>query len=223
MTSTAADIETTRGDLGHGIYSLAELRMLITLYGEPKDGKQTAHWLRHALNPVEHKPWHADHSFSDLISLFVVTQLAKRGVAARTIRDAEMHLRTKWKTDRPFAREDIKTDGVEVFCEDEPEDGRIEAASRFGQLAMREAVQEGLASVFYNEGNAAYWVPMKGVLIDPRVQFGEPVVKGTRIPTSAVAGVVHNLGREEAVLRFSLTADLLESALAFEDRIAALN
>jgi hypothetical protein len=38
-----------------------------------------------------------------------------------------------------------------------------------------------------------------------------------------VAGVVHNLGREEAVLRFSLTADLLESALAFEDRIAALN
>jgi uncharacterized protein (DUF433 family) len=220
---TAANIETTRGDLGHGIYSLAELRTLVALYGEAKDAKQTAYWLRRALNPVAHKPWQADHSFSDLISLFVVRQLVKRGVSARTIRDAEMHLRDKWKTDRPFACEDLKTDGIEVFCEDEPDAGSIEAASQYGQLAIREVVQEGLASVFYDEGNAAYWVPMKGVLVDPRVQFGEPVVKGTRIPTSAVAGVVRNLGQEEAVLRFSLTTDLLESAVAFEDRIAALN
>jgi uncharacterized protein (DUF433 family) len=64
---------------------------------------------------------------------------------------------------------------------------------------------------------------MKGVVVDPRVQFGEPVVQGTRIPTSAIAGVVNNLGKEEAALRFGLRAKLLESALAFEDRISALN
>lgn len=221
--TTATDIEKTRGELGQGVYSLAELRTFLSLHGKPQDGQQAGYWLRRALNPVEHRPWQADYSFSDLISLFVVSQLHRRKVSTRTIRSAEQHLRIKWKTDRPFAREDIKTDGFEVFCADEPDGGSIEAASQWGQLALREVVQDGLASVFYDDGNAAYWVPMKGVLIDPRVQFGEPVVEGTRIPTSAVAGVVNNLGREEAIRRFELPDDLLKSALTFEAKIAALN
>ncbi len=33
---------------------------------------------------------------------------------------------------------------------------------------------------------AANWTPIKGVLLDPLVQFGEPCIQGTRIPTEVV-------------------------------------
>jgi uncharacterized protein (DUF433 family) len=217
------ELEATRGDLGQGVYALSDLRVLLSVYGDPKDGKRAERWLKRVLNPVEHGRWQADYSFSDLVSLFVVRQLRERGVKPRKIRTAESYLRKLWRTDRPFAREDIKTDGVEVFCEDEVRKGQIDSASERGQQRIREAVTDGLASVFYDDGQAAYWVPMQGVLVDPRVQFGAPVVKGTRIPTEAAAGVVGNLGKEEAMLRFGLSSGRLEDAIAFEERIASLN
>lgn len=206
-----------------GIYGLSDLRSFLSLYGTPEDGKQAGRWLKQVLNPVEHSRWRADYSFSDLVSLFVVRQLRLRGVKPRKIRTAEQYLRERWATDRPFAREDIKTDGVEVFCEDDIEGGVVEVASRRGQAAIREAVAEGLASVFYDEGSAVYWTPMPGVLIDPRVQFGAPVVEGTRIPTDAVFGVVKQLGIARAMRRFDLSAEHIDKALAFEERIATFN
>jgi uncharacterized protein (DUF433 family) len=224
MPATADEnIQSTRGDLGAGVYSLADLRLFVALYGEPKDGKQAARWLRTVLNPVEHTPWQADYSFSDLVSLFVVRQLRRRGVRPWRITKAEQYLREKWKTDRPFAREDIMTDGYEVFCDDDPAAGQIEAAVKGGQQTFRQIIEDGLESVYYSDGGAAYWLPAPGIVIDPRVQFGAPVVKGTGVPTDAVAGVAKNLGVDRAVRRFDLSADLVESAIQFEDRIASLN
>jgi uncharacterized protein (DUF433 family) len=224
MPATADNkIQSTRGDLGAGVYSLADLRLFVSLYGEPEDGKQAASWLRTVLNPVEHSRWQPDYSFSDLISLFVVRQLRRRGVRPGTITDAERYLRVKWQTDRPFAREDIKTDGYEVFCDDDPDAGQIEAAGRQGQQTMRQTIEDGLQSVRYSDGGAAYWRPAPGIVVDPRVQFGSPVMEGTRVPTNAVAGVGRGLGVEHAVRRFDLSTKQVKNAIAFEERIASLN
>lgn len=215
------DLASTRGDLGMGVYGLADLRRFLAFSGSPTDAKWATRWLRTALNPVAHERWHADYSFSDLVSLFVVRQLRSKGVRPRTIRDAEKHLRELWKTDRPFAREDIKTDGVEVLCEDNPELGQIEGAGLGGQQIIRQAVESSLESVGYADKVAAYWVPAPGIVVDPRVQFGAPVVQGTRVPTDAVSGVARELGKERAALRFDLSLELVEGAIAFEDRIAS--
>ena len=224
MPATADQrIESTRGDLGTGVYSLAQLRLYMALYGNPDDGNRTSRWLRTALNPVEHLRWQADYSFSDLVSLFVVRQLRDKGVKPRTIKQAERYLSAKWKTDRPFAREEIKTDGVEVFCDDDPEAGQIEAAGQQGQQALRQAIANGLESVYYSDGGAAYWLPAPGIVVDPRVQFGSPVMTGTRVPTDAVSGVARVMGIEQAVRRFDLSVDQVENAIAFEDRLATLN
>jgi uncharacterized protein (DUF433 family) len=216
-------IDSTRGDLGMGVYSLAQLRLYMALYGKPEDGERVARWLRTVLNPVDHHRWHADYSFSDLISLFVVRQLRRKGVSPATIRNAESYLRLRWKTDRPFAREDIKTDGVEVFCDDAPQAGQIEAAGRRGQQAIRRVIESGLESVRYSDGGAAYWLPSPGIVVDPRVQFGSPVMEGTRVPTDAVAGVARVMGVEQAVRRFDLPLEQVKNAISFEDRIASLD
>ena len=125
--------------------------------------------------------------------------------------------------DRPFVSEDIKTDGIEVFYRDEVIPTQIEAASRKGQQTMRELVKDKLTTVHYQKGTAAYWMPMPGIVVDPRVQFGSPVVEGTRVPTGAVYGVTKQLGVEQAIHRFDLPIEHIKSAIAFEDRIASLN
>jgi uncharacterized protein (DUF433 family) len=220
---TDSGLTPTRGDLGTGVYGLTELRAFVAFDGTPEDGKKVPSWLRAILNPVTHEPKRADYSFSDLVSLFVVRELLRKGVAPRKIRIAEAWMREELRIDRPFVSEEIKTDGVEVFFRDEVIPDQIEAASREGQQTMREMIRDKLASVHYTDGRAASWAPMAGVVLDPRVQFGEPVVEGTRIPTSTVASVARTLGADRAGLRFALVPKDIRRALAFEDRIASLS
>jgi uncharacterized protein (DUF433 family) len=220
--TASSPLEATRGDLGAGVYGLPELRAFVALGGKQKDAEHVLTWLTSILNPVLHRARQADYSFSDLVSLFVVRELLRRGVKPRKIRAAESWLRENEKTDRPFVRQDIKTDGVEVFYRDEIVPAQIEAASRKGQQALREAISDKLTSVNYQDGIAAYWRPAPHVIVDPRVQFGSPVVIGTRIPTDAVYGAVRKLGFDRALRRFDLPAEHLKDAIAFEERIAAL-
>jgi uncharacterized protein (DUF433 family) len=223
MPTTNPELTPTRSALGTGVYGLPELRAFVALEGTREDGEHVLSWLKAALNPVRHRPRAADYSFSDLVSLFVVRELLRKGVKPHKIREAEAWLRETEKTDRPFVRDDIKTDGVEVFYRDELIPTQIEAASRRGQQTMREPIQDRLTSVGYEGGSAAYWKPAPGVMIDPRVQFGTPVVIGTRVPTEAVSGVARKLDVERAVRRFKLSTEHVQNAIAFEDRLASLS
>ena len=129
-------------------------------------------------------------------------------------------------TDRPFVRDDIKTDGVEVFYRDELIPTQIEAASRRGQQAMRDPIKDRLMSIQYQDGSAVYWIPAPGIVIDPRVQFLDCPGHSRehaylRRPST---GVAKELGIERAVRRFDLSTERVEeNAIAFEDRLASLN
>lgn len=204
------------------MYSLKDLRAFVALDGgKRKEGERVPAWLASALNPVPHERWRPDYSFSDLISLFVVRELRRKGHLPRAIRDAEAWLRDKWKVDRPFRSDEIRSDGVNIFDGDEPIPGQIEAADLHGQQTMREMVKDRLESVSYSEGRAAYWVPMEHVLVDPRVQFGEPVIAGTRLSTDAVADAASNFGQQGTAQRFGIPADAVRAARDFERRRAA--
>jgi uncharacterized protein (DUF433 family) len=223
MTPTPTDQpESTRGDIGQGLYSLSDLRAFLTLSGKPDDGQLAEHWLGYVLNPVRRQPRRPDHSFSDLISLFVVRELVRHGVAPRTIRDAERYLRERWNTDRPFVRDVIQTDGREVFVAGEQITGQIEQASRRrGQQVMHDVVKEFLHDVRYLDGEARLWTPAPLIAVDPDVRFGEPVLDGTRTPTSVVAEVAENRDRSTAEQRFRLDAAQVNAAVSFERRLAA--
>ena len=186
-TATTAELTTSRGDLESGFYALKDLRAFVAFDGNSTDAARTSQWLRAVLNPVGRRPHHPDYSFGDLISLFVVRELLRKGVAPHTIHDAETWLRKKWKTERPFVSGDIQTDGRGIFVDDDLIAGQIESADRHGQQVLRELVRERLTRVRYHEGVAAYWIPVDGVLVDPRVQFGEPVLAGTRLTTSLIS------------------------------------
>ena len=218
MTSTVAKSER---DLGEGLYSLSDLRAYLSLSGVSADGAYAQDWLTGILNPVGHQKWRPDYSFGDLISLFVVRELVRKGVRSRDIRDAEKYLQVKWNTSRPFTSGDIKTDGRGVFVDDDLIAGQIEAAERHGQQVMREAISERLTSVHYDDGHAAYWTPARHILIDPRVQFGEPVIAGTRIPTGAIADMTAYASAPEIAADMGIAVDEAKAAIGFEQSLNA--
>ena len=226
--STTKTPESTRGSIGQGLYSLGDLRTYLALDGQPKDGDRALYWLTDVLNPVGHQPQHADYSFTDLVSLFVVRELLKRGVKRRRIREAEQYFRKVLRTDRPFACEEITTDGRDVYgpggkaAPGMP--AQLEAASRGGQHVLREPIKDALHTIRYAEGAAAEWTPMPGVVLNPEIQFGAPVIDGTRVHTDLAADVVRKLGMDEAIARWPhAKPGTIDQAIEFERRLAALS
>lgn len=231
MTTTKSRTESirgVRGGLGQGLYSLSELRAYLTLEGERKDGERALYWLTEALNPVEHRAKQPDYSFSDLISLFVVRELRKRNVPSNEIAKAEQWGRERFGIDRPFVRYDVATDGTDVCFEidrDEKKPHSVESANRHGQRVLAEPIRDKLQSVRYTEGRegVAYeWVPMDGVVLDPTIQFGAPVIAGTRVLTDDAAAIADELGPEATAERLSVELSDIRAAISFQRRVAAL-
>jgi uncharacterized protein (DUF433 family) len=220
MPDTLTPPESSRGRIGQGIYSLAELRSYLAFDGKQRDGEHALDWLA-VLNDVGHRPRQPDYSFADLVSLFVVRTLLHRGVKPRRIREAEAYLRTRRQTDRPFVCDDLSTDGQFVFFDSV--EGQIESANRGGgQQAGLVIIAPYLHRVQYRNGAAVQWSPVDHVVLNPEVQFGEPVIDGTRVLTSAIADTAGEAGVEQAAKWLAVSIDAAQAAVAFERRLAAL-
>ena len=68
-----------------------------------------------------------------------------------TVRRAVVYVKRELGVEHPLAREEFKTDGVELFVE---RLGRLVSASGGGQLAMRAAIDCRLERVEYGERRA---------------------------------------------------------------------
>jgi len=212
-------MESTRGDLGQGLYSLQDLRAYVAYQGTTEDGGRVLSWLGDVLNPVRHKSRQPDYSFSDLVSLFVVRELRRHRVPAHRIRDAENHLRKKWDTDRPFVSERIATDGRHVYAGEEivsAQPAQIEAASLQGQQTMLVPIRDDLTTVRYVDGEAHLWQPMEHVVLDPRLQFGEPVIAGTRVPVATIAAASRQRPTDEVAETFGVDPAAARAAVGFQ-------
>jgi uncharacterized protein (DUF433 family) len=138
------------------------------------------------------------------------------------IRQAEQHLRETIGLERPFVHREVMTDGRDVWIVgDEPL--QVEAASGpRGQQASRIALAGYLESVQYTDNVASTWIPADHVLMSPHVQFGEPVVQGTRVPTAAVADIAASAGAERAAVRLGIGQTEADAAIVFERTLADL-
>lgn len=159
-------------------------------------------------------------TFEDLISMRVIAALRAAGVSFNKIYRAEQWLRQATGHPRPFATELLWTERSDIFAEFHE---RLIAASRSGQYAM-EILREYLIPVhgliFDERGIASCWEPYRGVLLHPLVQFGASCVKGTRIPTRAIWGMVKASDSIELVARsYGLEEHEVREALEWEDAL----
>lgn len=160
-------------------------------------------------------------AFHDLVSMRVIAALRAAGVTWPRIHAAETWLRRHTGQQRPFATEQLWTDHSEVLSDF---GDRLIAASQHGQLAMS-IVKDYLIPVSglrFADQLAASWSPQPGVVLDPAVQFGEPCIQDTRIPTSAISSLMRGGDPPDLVARsYGITPDELAAALCWEHKIAA--
>ncbi len=130
--------------------------------------------------------------FEDLISMRVIAALRASGISWREIRTMEQLLRKMRGVPWPFATEFLWTGQGELFAQWAE---YLVSGSRHGQAGLdllREYVMPAKGGLVFGDESrlAISWEPFAGVVLKPLVQFGAPCVKGTRIPTRTIFGMI---------------------------------
>lgn len=129
-------------------------------------------------------------SYLQLIEVAVVAGARRAGVRLGTIRRARDYIAREFKSEFPFAQHEFATDGrhllLKVFGEDaDPGARKWLSADESGQFAWDTIIGFTLKSFEYERDIAVSWHvagPESGIIIDPRVAFGAPNLRG--LPTA---------------------------------------
>jgi uncharacterized protein (DUF433 family) len=162
-------------------------------------------------------------SFWNLVEAHVLKSIRRgHGVSLQKVRKALSYVQRELDLDRPLIEQQFETDGVDLFVDMY---GRLVAASKDGQLVMRDAMQAALRRIDRDpKGVAERFFPWsrdpsepRAVQIDPRLSFGRPVVSGTGIPTEILA---ERFAAQESIAHlaedYRLDPSLIEAALQWE-------
>src|SRR5438093_3891606 len=141
-------------------------------------------------------------SFNNLAEAHILAALRRQyHVELPQIRRALSYLREQFRTRHPLVRYQMLTDGKHLFVEAAGLKDVINA-SRHGQLAMRDLIGLHLQRIEWDsDGFVARLYPFtrrrrtpaeeasqpRVVTMDPRVEFGRPVLKSSAVPTSVIA------------------------------------
>lgn len=141
-------------------------------------------------------------SFSNLTEAHVLDALRRQyRVELPQIRRAVDYLREHFQSPHPLLHHEMLTDGRDLFVEAAGLRDVINA-SRHGQLAMRDLIELHLRRVEWDtDGFVARLYPFtrsrrsvaedasqpRVVTMDPRVEFGRPILKGSAVPTAVIA------------------------------------
>ena len=167
-------------------------------------------------------------SFLGLVSMLVMKALREYGVKPRRIRSAERYL-VEHLGEYPLARSTIWTEGEHVLFNRRsplstglPE--KLEAADMGGQQAFVQLLKDCSRRIDFDvkDGLARAWFPRERVKLDPRIQFGEPCVAGTRVRTSVLYSM-HLAGDSVTTLvrSYGISVDDVAQALDWEKGLLA--
>lgn len=177
------------------LYTTAEAAMFLHL---PESTARAWAFGQRAFRPVLDVPRAHGRmlSFKNLVELHVLAILRReRRVSLGDVRKALNALKHKLDERHPLLSKKLLTDDnrrifVEIF-------GKLVNVSQAGQVEMREVVDQYLARIVrdthgipirlfpFTTTNASE--SQRAVAIDARVQFGKPVLAGTRIMTTVLA------------------------------------
>lgn len=177
-------------------------------------------------------------TFAEMLTLRLVRAFRLTGLGLPTIKRVAERATQDFGIPMPFVSRRFRTDGQKVFIElreqpaanDEPllskrERKVIEVLT--GQHQFAEVVEPSLfANVDWQDDLASTWWPLghdHAVVLDPKVLFGAPRIKGTSIPTAALARAVSAEGGgpeaiEAVAAWFDTPPANVSEAVDFEDR-----
>ena len=167
-------------------------------------------------------------SYLELMEVAVVATFRRLGVSLQKIRKARDYTAQVMNSPFPFAEYQFKTEGQHMLMDlgEADRDSTIAGlvvADAGGQTAWQSEIEDRLRQFDYERDLAIVWHVAghaSPIVIDPRVSFGAPVVRG--VPTWALRGRAR-AGEtiQELAEDFQLTREHVVAALAFEGVLEA--
>jgi len=183
--------------LGRGFYTVAEAARYTRV---PQATVRAWFKQRHLLAAHyadESKPIALD--FLDLIDVYIVGRLRRMNVSLPTIRKAYEVLQEQLHTEHPFCHNNLATDGKRVFLDAARETGSKRLSDVIdGQFYFR-FVLPFLKRISYNRHTslAEEWRIERGIVINPLISSGEPVIQRTAIPADVIARAYVANGKDD--------------------------
>jgi uncharacterized protein (DUF433 family)/DNA-binding transcriptional MerR regulator len=179
---------------GTGIYSFPAAAKLLAKRHPGLHGGTLRYWMKSGLTPASFGKASSSGSdllsFFDLVSLELVRRFREKNVSLQRVRKLESELKQRYpRIGRPMAYEVFFTDGSAIWHRFNPDDDTLVeeiVGQRPGQYAWTPAIQSFADEIRYEDHMAIAWNLSEWVEIDPTIQFGAPIVKGTRTPVSAI-------------------------------------
>ena len=184
-----------------------------------------AAWHKIEATLLKQRDQRAALSYLQLIEVAVVAAFRKADVPMRRIRDARAYAARELKSEYPFAEYRFKENGKRLFL-DSGEIGDLKAntvlqADQEGQLAWESVIGRLREFEYEDPGMVLKWHvagPSSPIIIDPRISFGAPAVKGT--PTWIIRGR-YDAGESDSDIAddFGIPKEEVREALKFEGAI----
>ena len=208
--------------LGDGIYTFSEAAQILRTYDPTVSTRRLRYWVDTDLVPptFEIKGVTA-LSFDDLVSLEVIRRFLGQGATLQRVRQFELALRHHYPAfRRPFAYKRFFTDGASVWVEEIDVSAPILVelvGRRRGHYAWTDAIQTFATDIRFDspDEHATAWQLTPWVEVDPTVQAGAPVVRGTRLPARTVAANLKRGTAAEVADWYGLSVDQVEGVKAY--------
>jgi uncharacterized protein (DUF433 family) len=237
--------QEARSYFGRGIYTVAEAARLLHL--PPRKARRwaagydfTSHGAPRFSEPLIHREFQTaagfvELSFLDVIEMLFIKAFHERGVSLQVIRLTAENATQMLGVDHPFSNQRFRTDGSTIFARlsKDLDLARVPLTSadaklidlRTGQHQFDLIISPFLQRFEYDLKTdlVRQWWPFgktRGVVLDPTINFGEPIVPRFGIPTRILKLAVSS-GRsfERVADWYQVPVQAIRDAVAFEDSL----
>ncbi len=211
--------------LGEGVYTFSEAVRILRAFDAKVSVRQLRYWTdTNLVLPTYHIEDESILNFDDLISLEVIRRFRNEGTSLHRIRRLLDALRQRYPAlIKPFAYQKFYTDGASVWAEEIGETGPIAVelvGRRPSQRVWTGAIRTFAADIQFEgeDEHASTWHLTPWVDINPKVQFGAPVVAGTRVPVRTIEANLEVGSPKEVADWYGLTVRQVEGVRNFAIR-----
>jgi hypothetical protein len=169
-------------------------------------------------------------TFLELVELMYIRGFARAGASWKTIKVAAKTASRIFQTEHPFAMKRFFADpeGIYALIEETVGDDSLVELVGHGQHTLRDLVQPYLGQLDFDPKEVARrWWPLGcggGVVLDPQIAFGAPIVAEVGIPTRALSSAFEAevaAGRKAAIetvaWMYEVKPQHIEMSLSFRD------
>lgn len=187
------------------VYYPADIRLLLKL-----NSSKALRWISTYKRDIKRVNQTRVLNFFSLIEIYVINRLLEVGVSHKKIREAYENL--KEKSAYPFATNIIYTFDKNIYTKN---DNFIRSDNCLGIDAVLKEFSEKIS---YKDNTAYEFYPLsksKNIVVNPLIQFGQPVIKNTRIPVEDVYDMLKTNGSETVMFLYDLNMEIINDITNF--------